>query len=137
MKTTLLALLLFPGIFRDKTEGLELEISLKGLRSSQGTVRLALYREKDAFPSVESVYRSQVIPASRKTVSFQGLAAGTYAIAVFHDMNQNGLLDKNFWGVPVEVYGFSNNARGVFSPPAFKEAAIELKTARRISITLK
>jgi Uncharacterized protein conserved in bacteria (DUF2141) len=39
------------------------------------------------------------------------------------DENGNGVLDKNFFGVPVEGYGFSNDARGSMGPPAFEKAA--------------
>ena len=50
------------------------------------------------------------------------LAYGQYAIAVYHDKNKNGLLDTNMLGIPLEEYGFSNNARGRFGPASWSQA---------------
>lgn len=49
-----------------------------------------------------------------------------YAIVVFHDENDGSKLDENALGLPTEAYGISNNARGLLSPPAFKEAAVHI-----------
>jgi uncharacterized protein (DUF2141 family) len=52
-------------------------------------------------------------------------------VIVFHDENGNGRLDKNFWGVPTEPYGFSNNAVGTLGAPRFAEVAVALDGADR------
>jgi uncharacterized protein (DUF2141 family) len=62
----------------------------------------------------------------RLEVLFPGLPPGKYAVSAYADANGNGRLDRNFLGMPSEQYGFSNNARGRFGPPAFAEAAVEL-----------
>ena len=49
-----------------------------------------------------------------------------YTIAIFHDVNDNGKMDKNFVGVPKEPYGFSNNARSKWGPPKYEIAKFEL-----------
>jgi uncharacterized protein (DUF2141 family) len=59
-----------------------------------------------------------------QSVEFPDLPPGRYAVIVFHDENDNGLLDKNGLGIPIEGYGFSNNATGFFSAPSFDDAAI-------------
>ena len=51
---------------------------------------------------------------------------GTYAIAVFHDVNGNGKLDRNFIGLPNEPYGFSNDV-GRRGPPNFDAARIVVR----------
>lgn len=51
---------------------------------------------------------------------------GAYAIAVFHDTNGNGKLDRNFIGLPSEPYGFSNDV-GRRGPPNFDAARIVVK----------
>ena len=114
-----------------------LSITLSGLASERGNVHLALYRQNDPFPSVHKSYKNKIQQAANRTVLFEDIPPGTYALAVFHDENKNGVLDKNIFGVPQEVYGFSNNARGTFSPPGFRDAAFELHAHRKISITLK
>lgn len=51
---------------------------------------------------------------------------GSYAIAVFHDTNGNGKLDRNFIGLPSEPYGFSNDV-GRRGAPNFEAARIIVK----------
>jgi uncharacterized protein (DUF2141 family) len=40
-------------------------------------------------------------------------------------------------GVPVEKYGFSNNARETFSAPSFQSAAVTFDKSKWISINVK
>lgn len=69
--------------------------------------------------------------------TFENLADGQYAVAIFHDENENGIIDKNMFGAPTEAYGFSRNARGTFSAPSFEEAKIDLKENKSIEIWIK
>ena len=47
-------------------------------------------------------------------------------------------LDTNFAGMPIELYGFSNNARGRFGPPPFVKTAFTLSAPQMtIAIELK
>lgn len=59
-------------------------------------------------------------------VQFADLPKGDYAIALFQDANSNGILDKNFLGIPKEKYGFSG--KKVFGKPDFSDAVFTLKT---------
>ena len=104
-----------------------------------GQAYIGLYRQQDQFPEINKQYIGKVVAISSKKASivFTQLAKGNYAIAVFHDRNKNGILDKNFLGVPTEEYGFSNNARNTFSAPSFKDASISLSGNKTISIIVK
>lgn len=76
----------------------------------------------------------RVIPDS-ESIGFLQLPSGRYAVIVFHDENDNGLLDTDFLGIPTEGYGFSNNAMGVFGPPSFAAVAVTLAGAN-VSIVI-
>ena len=52
---------------------------------------------------------------------------GKYAFRFFHDENSNGKLGTNWLGIPNEGFGFSNNAKGTFGPPAFEKTVFVLK----------
>ena len=52
---------------------------------------------------------------------FAGLPSGDYAIALFHDENANGRLDR-VAGIPTEGVGFSNNPQLLFGPPRFVQS---------------
>jgi uncharacterized protein (DUF2141 family) len=56
----------------------------------------------------------------------KGLPPGSYALAAYHDRNNNGKLDSNRLGMPLEPYAFSNNARGILGPPSFGDARFQI-----------
>jgi uncharacterized protein (DUF2141 family) len=68
---------------------------------------------------------------------FGGLPVGLYAIKSFADENGNGKLDTNLIGLPVERYGFANDARGRMGPPAFDAAAVQVNADSSSSFELK
>jgi uncharacterized protein (DUF2141 family) len=53
------------------------------------------------------------------------------------DSNENKIIDKNFIGIPIEQYGFSNDASGFLSSPSFKDASFNLIKDLNIKISLK
>lgn len=77
------------------------------------------------------------IPSSGKIETTFTLPAGKYAIASFHDANNNRELDTNMMGIPNEKYGFSNNARGMFGPPDLEDQLIDVRGNVKTSITLE
>jgi uncharacterized protein (DUF2141 family) len=107
---------------------LKLELEGKGMAGNQ--VRVAVYSANapEQFPSEEKYYRGVVYEATsdRLIVRIPDLPPGKYAVGAFVDNNRNGKQDKNFLGVPNEIYGFSNNARGTFGTPDFAEAAFDI-----------
>jgi uncharacterized protein (DUF2141 family) len=69
-------------------------------------------------------------------ITIKDIQPGNYAVAIFHDVNQNGKLDKNIFGIPTEDYGFSNNARGSFGPPSYKDCSFSFSNNKKIFIKL-
>jgi uncharacterized protein (DUF2141 family) len=65
------------------------------------------------------------------------LKPGKYAFKYFHDENNNNKkMDTNVIGIPKEGYGFSNNAKGRFGPPDFKDTIFEIKNDTTIICTI-
>jgi uncharacterized protein (DUF2141 family) len=56
---------------------------------------------------------------------FEGLGAGTYAIAAYHDEDNDDKFDR-FLLILREGYGFSNDVRPGLRAPAFDEAAFNV-----------
>lgn len=104
----------------------EFRLLIEGFNEVKGEVRVAVFNSSEKFTK-DPVY-AVVIPVDGKSVewSIPNLPFGEYAIAVYHDKNENGKLDTNFLGIPKESYGFSNNARGRFGPASWKDAKIEV-----------
>jgi uncharacterized protein (DUF2141 family) len=76
------------------------------------------------------------VTGEAQTIVLKKLPEGNYAIAIFQDLNGNGLLDKRGMGVPAEPFGFSNDARGKYGPPKFKNASFSFPDENDIQITL-
>ncbi|MBT5574281.1 MAG: DUF2141 domain-containing protein [Alphaproteobacteria bacterium] len=64
------------------------------------------------------------------------LPDGIYAIGVYLDVNFNNKLDKNFFGIPSEPYGFSNNAKAFLRSPSFEKASFVIAGNTRLSIDM-
>ena len=57
-------------------------------------------------------------------LSWSDIPFGEYAIAIYQDLNNNGVLDKNVFGYPSEPFGFSKNFKPRFSAPDFDDCKI-------------
>jgi hypothetical protein len=58
------------------------------------------------------------------------------SVVVYHDVNQNKICDKNFFGVPTEGYAFSNNVRPNLSVPSFEDCCFKFQQDRSINIKM-
>ncbi len=116
-----------------------IEVDVGGLKHDQGKAVCALYDRAETFPNESGVRAGRHAPIDdRKAVCrFEGIPAGRYAVAVFHDEDGDGRLRKVL-GVPREGYGFSNGAKaGSFGPPKFAEAAFEFDgKAKRVPVSI-
>lgn len=98
-----------------------LTVVIDGLESDAGTVALALYESRDAFRASEGALRKarlEIVDGACTWV-VEELLPGDYGLSVYHDVNDNGELDKGAFGIPREPYGFSNDARGRTGPPGW------------------
>lgn len=109
-------------------ERVALTVRVHGLSNDKGQVAVALFASADAFPDQKKAFAGRLtkIEGGRAAVRFEGVRPGKYAVAVLHDENQNSKMDFNFLGMPLEGYGFSNDASAPFGPPSFKAAAFVL-----------
>jgi len=126
-----------PGSAADGDTPVRLTVTIMDVASDEGLVQVGLY-EAEGFPVVGEEIVGEPVPASAGTVRTSLLApgAGTYAVAVYHDVNANGELDTNLLGIPKETYAFSNNVYGLFGAPRFTKASFVLEEEAEISISL-
>jgi uncharacterized protein (DUF2141 family) len=94
-----------------------------------GDIRVALYTSAsypldNADPVIDSVVAAK---PGETIVTLQGIKPGTYAVKLFQDFNRNGEFDMNWLGLPLEKFGFSNDARPMFSEPPFEATKFELR----------
>lgn len=116
-------------------------LELSNIRSGQGKIHVAVYDREEAFTRSLTPYRKLVEQAPEQPtllLQLNDLPYGRYAIAVYHDVNDNGDLDKNLMGIPTEPYGFSHNPRAKWSAPRFAEMVFEVQAEpTHLSVDLK
>lgn len=105
-----------------------LEIDIVGVASDTGDVHVALYNNPAEFPKSQGMLiETQVlIKGGVARATFSELTAGRYAIAVYHDENDSNKFDQGIFGIPLEDFGFSNDATVFLSPPEFEDAAFDV-----------
>lgn len=138
-KVNLLVAMILMTYFMAHAQQYKLTVKVEGLENTKGNVSIGVYNNSDNFPDVGKAFKDVDAKIDSKDFSytFNDLSEGTYAVAIFHDENQNIKMDKNFIGIPNEGYGFSNNVFGRFGPPDFDEASFMIDNDKTITITLK
>jgi len=105
----------------------DIQIEIAGLRNAHGLVRLCLTRDHESFPDCKGpgVFHGTV-KASLAPLhyTFRAVPAGNYAVAAFHDANDNGKLDT-MMGIPREGFAFSRNPKMHVRAPHFMEASFD------------
>lgn len=117
-----------------------LSVTVTGLRNNKGYVLVSLFSSSAGFPDKpEKAVRRAKITISNKTsvCSFSGLPAGTYAVAILHDENGDQKMNTNFFGIPKEGYGFSNNVMGSLGPPSYRKASFSYAEGAAQNISIK
>lgn len=136
MKYLTLILLYAFGLGQKQT----LTLNITNIQQSKGTLRIGIYDPTPAFGSdgAKPNYQKSIsITKTDNQVIIFELPQGRYALAMYHDLNDNNKMDKNMVGFPKEPYGFSNNFRPKFSGPKFEDCAFELNDSpKTINIKL-
>lgn len=104
-----------------------LKLQVQGLKP-RGQVLVALYNSEKNWNAKSGAVREIRLPvaATSASVKLEGLAPGHYGAMIFQDLNEDGKMNFNLVGMPLEPYGFSNNSRGLFGPPNWGAAAFRL-----------
>jgi uncharacterized protein (DUF2141 family) len=123
--------------FSPLSHAAELTIEVSNITELKGSVMVALYVNGETWLGKPAHGSGAPANAEKVTVKFTDVPAGTYAAAVYQDVNGNGKMDSNVMGIPTEPYGFSNNATGRFGPPNFDAAKFLMgNTATAIKLDL-
>lgn len=130
----LISLTLVSGQEMTKTTHATLTVHLTGISSDKGQVLVALYAdEKQWLATLYKGEKSKIVDG-KATVVFKNVPGGSYGISAFHDENSNGDLDSNFLGIPKEDYACSRGAKGMFGPPKWEDAVLEINSTTEINI---
>lgn len=126
MKRILLLLVILGTVSFTVVPDSGIKVTINHIENSKGHILVSLFSSKDGFPDdpEKAVRKARLtIHNNQAWVLFTGLPPGNYAVAILHDENDDGRMNKNFFGLPTEGYGFSNNVMGTFGPPSFSKAS--------------
>jgi uncharacterized protein (DUF2141 family) len=99
------------------------EIAVTNVHRTSGHVRVALCT-KTTFLKPNCPYSASApARAGETTVTVSGVAPGEYAAQAFDDETDAGKVHRNFFGIPREGIGFSNDAPMHLGGPKYKDAA--------------
>ncbi|MEO1616890.1 MAG: DUF2141 domain-containing protein [Planctomycetota bacterium] len=93
-----------------------------------GPIRIAIYDSEEAFGDVDkALMKDAMKPVEGFVVWEVNLDALPiqFGVAAYHDLDDNGELNRGMLNAPVEPYGFSNNARSLVGPPSYSETLVD------------
>ncbi len=117
-----------------------LSVSFTGIEEKEGAVMGVLFDSEAAYDGKGAPVRTIFVTADKAEVAtmLDGLAPGTYAIKLFHDIDGDGKMGTNPYGMPTEPFAFSNNAQSNMGPAKWADAKFEVKVgANAHSITIQ
>ncbi len=128
-------LLVFVSCF---SQSADLTILFEGIRSDTGLLKIGIFdnahdfmRKKDPVVGVKC---SPEKPVTRYVA--KDLKPGKYAVAAFHDENNDDTLNFKVLGIPLEGVGFSGNFNSRLKPPGFVLASFHLENDTTIAIKM-
>jgi uncharacterized protein (DUF2141 family) len=106
-----------------------LALNFTGIAEQEGAVMGVLFDSEDAYNGKGAPVRMIMVKADKAEIATQlaGLKPGRYAIKSFHDIDGDGKMGSNPFGMPTEPFAFSNNAVGNMGPAKWADAAFEIK----------
>lgn len=105
--------------------GQTITVNIDKLQSEAGHILVSLHTENTFMKGNGIENAKSKIVDGKVTVTFENVAAGTYAILVLHDANDNEQMDFEPNGMPKESFGASNNSMS-FGPPSFTTAKFDV-----------
>lgn len=117
-----------------------LTIHVENVNKDAGNVGMLVFNSSVGWPESRFVaLKDIVVPAHPGTVTITvpDLPPGDYAVAILHDVNKNHKMDKNFFGMPKEQWGMSNNPHATIKAPSFDTAKFSLSENMEIHVRMQ
>jgi len=120
-----------------ESDTVNLTIEVAVTKYNKGSIMMALYNSSGTYMKKTYKASKQKVTDSKAIITFENIEKGTYAFSMFHDVNDNKKMDKNFMGIPKEPYGFSNNKKGKFGPPDFEKVQFDVHGDVTLQVSIK
>ena len=135
MTVRMLAIALFL-VCASSAHSADLSVRVQGA-PADGMLVIQIYASPNAFGDFRDPVKEIRAPIQTDSVyQIEDVPSGDVAVLVYVDENENGLIDKNFIGIPKEPLGISNNYRPK-GPPAFRRAKFTIVEGRSTTIDIE
>ena len=107
-------------------EDFAIDLTFRAMVGKDGEIKIGVFTRDDRMPRAPAGVAAA--PANATTVSLRmtDITPGTYAVALYHDVNNDGKVDTNFDGKPLEPWGMSNNPQYAGRKLTFDDAKFDL-----------
>lgn len=109
-------------------ENVTITMEVNNIPSSKGNIIMYFCQNEDEFKSERQAQYSFFFPAKKDRVTAKIIIPkGIYGIHIYHDENDNKMIDKNASNHPTEKFGFSNNFFGSYGKlPKFSNILVNI-----------
>jgi uncharacterized protein (DUF2141 family) len=119
------AVLLYPQAAMAEPAKAQLTLTVTNIKDHKGALMIAVFDQ--AGYDADKQVAATMIPVSGDTASGTiEVPAGTYGIKLFHDVDGDGKMGMNPFGMPTEPYAFSNSAPAQFGPAKWDAAKFDV-----------
>ena len=130
INTTPIILLFIITVCSCNIYGQNVEINISGIKNNKGVIKLAVFTNQQEFDK-ESPVTGRAFPKRNvrngKLKINMKLKPGNYAIALLDDENEDGQMNYNFLGLPLEGFGFSNYYTSGMRKPKYSDFNFDVK----------
>ncbi|MEM9181327.1 MAG: DUF2141 domain-containing protein [Pseudomonadota bacterium] len=105
----------------------DLTVNVEGIAQAKGSIMMGLFDEATYNGDGAVNGANLKVEGDSVTAVFEGLEPGEYAVRLYHDVNDDGEMNTNPFGMPTEPYAFSNDAKGRFGPAKWDAAKFTVK----------
>lgn len=117
--------LLFPGTAAADPAKAQLTLTVTDIKEHKGALMVAVFDQ--AGYDADKQVTAMMIPVTGATATASvEVPAGTYGIKLFHDVDGDGKMGMNPFGMPIEPFAFSNSAPAQFGPAKWDAAKFEV-----------
>lgn len=120
--------------FVNSEDGGELKIKVENIQEDKGTIWVGVYQSRTSFLNKEKAIIEGVKVHHNGScyIRIPKLPYGTYAVALFQDINENGEMDRNMIGIPSEPYAFSKVPPSKWRLPRFDEVKFRFSYSHQL-----
>jgi len=111
-----------------------LTVKVENIDKKGGDLHVALYDQASWSNDDAEPLAGAIVPAiaPETNVTLQNIKPGVYGVKTYQDVNRNGKFDQNWLGLPLEPYGFSNDAKPVLTAPGFDRTKFMVRDGANI-----